>query len=311
MRLVFCGTPRFAVSTLKQLLIAGHSIELVVTQPDRSIGRSRDLTPPAIKVTARELGLPLVQPEKIKNNPEFAARLQAIHPDAIIVVAYGRIVPNWMLDLPPLGNLNLHASLLPKYRGAAPIQWAIANGEPTTGTTTMRLDEGLDTGNILLQRELAIAPDQTAEDLFPLLAESGASLMIDTLRGLESNSIQPIVQDSSTASLAPILKREDALIDFTRSAGEIYNRWRGFQPWPGAYTLFRGKKLAVHRLMPVEGRSAGSPGDLTVEQGRMFAAAGLGTWLEFIEIQLEGRLRLFAADFLRGAMAKSGERLGA
>ena len=302
MRLVFCGTPRFALPTLAQLERAGHSVELVVTQPDRPIGRGRELAPPPVKLLANELGLPVVQPEKIRNNPDFAGRLQAIHPQAIIVVAYGRIIPNWMLDLPPLGNLNLHASLLPKYRGAAPIQWAVANGEPTTGTTTMRLDEGLDTGDILLQRELAIAPDQTAEDLFPLLAESGASLMIDTLAGLEANSIRPIRQDDSAASLAPILKREDARIDFTRSANEIYNRWRGFQPWPGAYTYFRGKKLTVHRLMPLDGLPAHtSPGAISVEGGRMFAAAGDGSWLELIEVQLEGRKRLMVAEFLRGA----------
>ncbi len=311
MRLVFCGTPRFALPTLAQLERAGHSVELVVTQPDRPSGRGREFAPPPVKLLANELGLPVVQPEKIRNNPDFAARLQAIYPQAIIVVAYGRIIPKWMLDLPPLGNLNLHASLLPKYRGAAPIQWAVANGEPTTGTTTMRIDEGLDTGDILLQRELAIAPDQTAEDLFPLLAESAASLMLDTLAGLEANSILPIRQDDSAASLAPILKREDALIDFTRSANEIYNRWRGFQPWPGAYTYFRGKKLTVHRLMPVDGLTAHtSPGAILVEGGRMFAAAGDGSWLELIEIQLEGRKRLMAAEFLRGATPRLDESLG-
>ncbi len=311
MKLVFCGTPRFAVPALAQLMRARHSVELVVTQPDRPSGRNREFAPPAIKILAQELGLPVVQPEKIRNNPEFAARLRSIQPQAIIVVAYGRIIPKWMLDLPPLGNLNLHASLLPKYRGAAPIQWAIANGESTTGTTTMRLDEGLDTGDILLQRELAIAPDQTAEDLFPLLAESGASLMLDTLEGLQANWIRPIAQDDSAASLAPILKREDALIDFTRSANEIYNRWRGFQPWPGAYTRFREKKLTIHRLMPVEGKSAAAPpGSVAVEGDRAFAAAGEGSWLELIELQLEGRKRLPVREFLRGAGLKPGESLG-
>jgi methionyl-tRNA formyltransferase len=311
MKLVFCGTPSFAVPTLKHLLRAGHSVELVVSQPDRPIGRSRELAFPPVKRVAVESGLPVLQPEKIKNNPEFSARLQEIRPDAIIIVAYGRIIPKWMLDLPPFGNLNLHASLLPKYRGAAPIQWAIANGEPTTGTTTMRIDEGLDTGGILLQRELAIAPDQTAEDLFPLLAESGAELMIETLAGLAAGAIQPVPQDSSAATLAPILKREDALIDFSRTAAEIYNRWRGFQPWPGAYTYLRGKKLTVHRLMPIEaGHPDASPGTLLVDRGRMFVAAGHTTWLEFIEIQLEGRNRLMAAEFLRGSVPKAGERLG-
>ncbi|HEV2273750.1 MAG TPA: methionyl-tRNA formyltransferase [Acidobacteriaceae bacterium] len=311
MKLVFCGTPRFAAPTLKQLIQAGHSIELVVTQPDRLAGRGQELTMPAVKLVAMDKGLPVVQPEKIRNNPEFAERLQGIQPDAIIVVAYGRIIPKWMLELPRLGNLNLHASLLPKYRGAAPIQWAIANGEAITGTTTMRIDEGLDTGDILLQRELAIAPDQTAEDLFPLLAESGASLMVDTLEALRTNSIQPIPQDDSAASLAPILKREDAMIDFNRSANEIYNRWRGFQPWPGAFTFFRGRKLTLHRLMPMDRMAAFTPpGSILVERGRMFVVAGNGSALELFEVQLEGKKRLPAADFLHGAMLLPGERLG-
>ena len=241
MRLVFCGTPQFAIPTLQQLLAAGHTIELVVTQPDRVRGRDQEPTPPSVKILAGQAGLPVVQPEKIKNNPDFRARLEAIKPEAIIVVAYGRIIPEWMLNLPPLGNINLHASLLPKYRGAAPIQWAVANGETVTGATTMRIDQGLDTGDMLLQRSLPIEPNQTAEDLFPMLAESGAGLMLETLEGLEAGTIQPIPQDNAGASLAPILQREDALVDFTRSAAEIYNRWRGFQPWPGAYTIFRGR----------------------------------------------------------------------
>jgi methionyl-tRNA formyltransferase len=241
MRLVFCGTPQFAIPTLQQLLAAGHTIELVVTQPDRVRGRDQDASPPPVKLLAAEAGLPVVQPEKIKTNPDFRARVGAIKPDAIIVVAYGRIIPEWMLNLPRWGNLNLHASLLPKYRGAAPIQWAVANGETTTGATTMRLDQGLDTGDILLQRELPIGPGQTAEELFPLLAKSGASLMLETLEGLEAGTIRPVPQDNAEASLARILEREDALVDFARAAGEIYNRWRGFQPWPGAYTFFSGK----------------------------------------------------------------------
>src|SRR5271155_4218335 len=222
---------------------------------------------------AQEAGLPVVQPEKIKNNLELRARLETINPDAIIVVAYGRIIPEWMLTLPRWGNLNLHASLLPKYRGAAPIQWAVANGETVTGATTMRIDQGLDTGDILLQRPLAIEPDQTAEQLFPLLAQSGASLMLETLQGLEADTIHPVAQDNAAASLAPILEREDALVDFSRSAGEIYNRWRGFQPWPGAYTFFRGKKITLHRLLPA-GSTQGSPGEVSVERERMLVTAG-------------------------------------
>jgi methionyl-tRNA formyltransferase len=310
MRLVFCGTPQFAIPTLQQLLAVGHTIELIVTQPDRVRGRNQDPSPPPVKILAEQAGLPVVQPEKIKNNPDFRARLEAIKPDAIIVVAYGRIIPEWMLNLPPWGNINLHASLLPKYRGAAPIQWAVANGETVTGATTMRIDQGLDTGGMLLQRSLPIGPDQTAEQLFPVLAESGASLMRETLEGLQAGTIQPIPQDNAGASLAPILEREDALVDFTRSAATIYNRWRGFQPWPGAYTLFRGKKLTLHRLLPSARETTAPAGTLAVERDRFFAAAGDRSWIEILEVQIEGRKRLGAGDFLRGAAIGPGEKLG-
>lgn len=309
MRLVFCGTPQFAIPTLQQLLAVGHTIELVVTQPDRVRGRNQDPSPPPVKILAEQAGLPVVQPEKIKNNPDFRARLEAIQPDAIIVVAYGRIIPEWMLNLPQWGNINLHASLLPKYRGAAPIQWAVANGETVTGATTMRIDQGLDTGDMLLQRPLPIEPDQTAEHLFPLLAESGASLMRETLEGLQAGSIQPIPQDNTGASLAPILVREDALVDFTRSAAAIYNRWRGFQPWPGAFTLFRGKKLTLHHLVPA-GSTAVAPGEMMVEGSRLFVAAGSSTRLELLEVQMEAKKRLPVADFLRGTPPRPHERLG-
>jgi methionyl-tRNA formyltransferase len=308
-RLVFCGTPQFAIPTLEQLIAAGHTIELVVTQPDRVRGRDQAPSPPRVKQLAEAAGLPVVQPEKIKNNPELRSRLEAIRPDAIIVVAYGRIIPEWMLQLPRWGNLNLHASLLPKYRGAAPIQWAVANGETVTGATTMRLDQGLDTGDILLQRPLAIDPDQTAEQLFSLLAQSGAGLMLETLQGLEAGTIHPVPQDNAGASLAPILEREDALVDFTRSAGEIYNRWRGFQPWPGAYTFFRGKKLTLHRVLPA-GDAHIPPGELMVDGGRLFVAAGSGTRLELLEVQVEGKKRLPVAEFLRGAAPHPHESLG-
>jgi methionyl-tRNA formyltransferase len=308
-RLVFCGTPQFAIPTLEQLIGAGHAVELVVTQPDRVRGRDQDPSPPPVKVLAGAAGLAVVQPEKIKNNPELRARLEAIQPDAIIVVAYGRIIPDWMLQLPRWGNLNLHASLLPKYRGAAPIQWAVANGETVTGATTMRIDQGLDTGDILLQSTLAIEPGQTAEQLFPLLAESGASLMLDTLRGLEAGTIHPVPQDHAGASLAPILEREDALVDFTRPAREIYNRWRGFQPWPGAYTYFRGKKLTLHRMVPA-GTTGIPAGELMVEGDRLFVAAGSGTRLELLEVQVEGKKRMRVADFLRGAAPHPHESLG-
>jgi methionyl-tRNA formyltransferase len=311
MRLVFCGTPQFAVPTLKTLLRAGHDIQLVVTQPDRPSGRGMQLVAPPVKQTALEAGLVVVQPEKIKNNTEFRAQLEAIQPEVIIVVAYGRIIPKWMLDLPRHGNLNLHASLLPKYRGAAPIQWAIANGEAVTGATTMRIDEGLDTGDMLLQRELPVAPDQTAEDIFPILAEMGAPLMAETLEGLAAGTLTATKQDETRATLAPILTREDGQIDFTRTAMETYNRWRGFQPWPGAYTQFRGKKIVVHHMMPMELRGEEShPSEVRVERDRLFVDCGGNTRLELLEVQMEGKKRMLVADFQRGYQLKNGERLG-
>ena len=311
MRLIFCGTPQFAIPTLQALLGGEHTVSLVVTQPDRIRGRGQDPSPPPVKVLAMQAGVPVVQPEKLKNNLEFRARLEAIQPDAIVVVAYGRIIPDWMLALPRYGNINLHASLLPKYRGAAPIQWAVANGESVTGATTMRIDQGLDTGDMLLQRTMAIAPGQTAEQLFPLLAQDGAPLMLETLAGLEAGTIQPIAQDHAAATLAPILQREDALVDFTRPAQEIYNRWRGFQPWPGAYTFFRGKKLTLHRLALSSAPSTQLPaGALTIEARRLFVAAGDGEQLELLEVQVEGKKRMPAAEWLLGATPQSLERLG-
>src|SRR2546430_2614099 len=209
MLLVFCGTPRFAVPTLEGLVEAGHSVPVVVTQPDRPRGRGMEVAVSPVKDAATRLGIAVVQPVTIKNNAEFRDQLVTIAPDAIIVVGYGRIIPQWMIDLPRLGNLNLHASLLPKYRGAAPIQWAIANGESVTGVTTMRIDEGLDTGAILLQKEIAIAPEDTAVTLSPRLAAAGAELMVETLQRLQEGSLQPRPQDHGQASLARILKRED------------------------------------------------------------------------------------------------------
>jgi methionyl-tRNA formyltransferase len=312
MKLVFCGTPAFAVPTLKLALRSGYDIPLVVTQPDRPAGRGRQLAAPPVKLTALDAGLRVAQPEKIRNNADLRADLDAIRPDAILVVAYGRIIPKWMLDLPRLGNLNLHGSLLPKYRGAAPIQWAIANGEPATGVTSMRLDEGLDTGDILLQRELPLAPDMTALDVFPLLAEMGADLMMETLRELDAGTLTPRKQDNSRATLAPILTRDDGRMDFSRPAMTLYNRWRGFQPWPGAWTLLHGTKLAIRRLLPTElmGARGSGPGTIVVQQGTLFAACGEDTWLELVEVQPEGKRGMTAGEFLRGHAVQSGEHLG-
>ena len=310
--LVFCGTPKFAVPALQAILDAhDFKVRLVVTQPDRPRGRGLELVPSAIKELALDRGLPLVQPEKIKNNAEFRAQLEAIRPQAILVVAYGRIVPQWMLDLPPLGNINLHASLLPKYRGAAPIQWAIASGEQITGVTTMRIDAGLDTGDILLQKELEIGAEDTAETVAHRLAELGAPLMVETLRALRENRIQPRPQDDAQATLAPILTKEDGRIDWRRTASQIHNRLRGFQPWPGAFTSFRGKNLNVWEARLVHGSSSHTaPGEVAVLGERLLAGCGLGSQLELITVQPEGKKRMSAADFVRGYRPASGEKLG-
>jgi methionyl-tRNA formyltransferase len=304
---VFCGTPQFAVPTLEKLVDAGFRVQLVVTQPDRPKGRGLELVQSPVKQSALKLNLPISQPERIKTNDEFRAQLTALKPDAIIVVGYGRIIPQWMLDLPSLGNINLHASLLPKYRGAAPIQWAIANGETVTGVTTMRIDAGLDTGDILLQQQLPIAPDDTAETLAPRLASIGADLMVETLRGLRAGTIHPRPQDDSQASLAPILKKEDGLVDFSRSAEEIFNRIRGFQPWPGAHTKFRGKSLQIIKARPVP--EAVPPAELQTRVDRLLVGCGQKTSLEFLELQLEGKKRTSAADFVRGYRPQPGEKL--
>ena len=310
MILVFCGTPRFAVPALEKLAAEGHSVRLAVTQPDRPQGRGMELAASPVKEAAMRLGIPIAQPVAIKNNEEFRAQLAAIGPDAIIVVGYGRIIPQWMIDLPRFGNLNLHASLLPKYRGAAPIQWAISNGETVTGVTTMRIDAGLDTGDILLQRELPILTDETAETIAPKLAAIGAELMVETLRGLDQRTLPPVPQDHSRASLAPILTREDGRMNFSRPASELFNRLRGFKPWPGAFTTFRGKTLQVHRAQPVESRGALAPAAIAVEGTRLLAGCGDGTALALIEIQMEGKRRMTAQEFINGSRLKTGERLG-
>jgi methionyl-tRNA formyltransferase len=310
-KLVFCGTPRFAVPALEALIAAGHEIALAVSQPDRPVGRSQHMTAPPVKETALCAGLEITQPERIKNNAEFRARLENIAPDAIVVVAYGSIIPPWMLALPRLGCINLHASLLPKYRGAAPIQWAVAMGETVTGDTTMLLEEGLDTGPILLQREIAIGPVQTAADLFEVLAKDGAPLLVETLAGLNNGTILPKPQDHALATLAPILDRGDGRMDFAmRTATELWNRWRGFQPWPGAYTSLEGKKLIAHQMLVAGNASPGEPGVVDLIDHRLLVACAQNSWIEITELQMEGKKRMAASDFLRGAGLHSGIRLG-
>lgn len=310
MKLVYCGTPQFAVPALQALIAAGHEIALVVSQPDRPVGRSQQMTAPPVKEAALAAGLEVTQPEKIKNNLEFRARLEAIAPDAIVVVAYGRIIPLWMLRLPRLGCINLHASLLPKYRGAAPIQWSIAMGETVTGNTTMLLDEGLDTGPILLQQEIPIAPGQLATELFDVLAKAGSPLLVKTLARLDDGTITPQQQDHSLATLAPILTRDDGRMDFAKhTARELWNRWRGFQPWPGAYTSLNGKKLIVHQMQVAEKVGSAEPGLVDFADGAIVVACAQGTWIKITRLQLEGKKRMAASEFMHGATIRPGMRL--
>ena len=309
MKLAFCGTPQFAVPTLEALLRAEHDIALIVTQPDRPQGRGLMLADSPVKQSAMRYGLRLEQPEKIKNNIEFRTLLEQVAADAIIVVGYGRIIPPWMLSLPKFGNINLHGSLLPKYRGAAPIQWAIAEGEVASGVTTMLLNEGLDTGDILMQRELLVAPDETAISYGQRLAAIGADLMVETLRGLQLGSIQPRPQDHRHATLAPILKKEDGRADFNLTAQRIYDRMRGFQPWPGCFTSFRNRKLTIISARPISGAGEHAPGNLVVDRDRLLVACHEST-LELLEVQPEGKRMMSAADFIRGYRPGQSEKFG-
>ncbi len=302
----------FAVPPLQALVRAGQDISLVVTQPDRPKGRGMELALSPVKQKAGELGLPITQPEKIKNNAEFRAQLEATAPECIVIVGYGRIIPRWMLDLPMHGNINLHASLLPKYRGAAPIQWAIASGEQVTGNTTMRIDEGLDTGDILLQEEMEIRPEDTSVRLAPRLAAMGAELLVKTLEEIAQQRLRPRPQDHARATLAPILTREDGRINFVRDTAQtICNRYRGFQPWPGAFTNFHGKQLTLHAISVVAGAPALACGEIAVAGEQLLVGCDAGTAIAIDELQLEGKRRMSAREFINGYQPKPGERMGA
>ena len=311
MNLIFCGTPQFAVPTLEKLVAEKFPIQLVITNPDEPRGRGHKVQPSPVKEVALKHGLAIYQPAKLKTD-ETRNYISQYRPDAIVIVAYGHIVPPWMIDLPPLGCINLHASILPRYRGAAPIAWALIRGEKETGVTTMKIDPGMDTGDMLLERREPIRDDDTTETLSARLSVIGADLMIETLRNLERGEVTPRPQDSQFATMAPRLKKEDGLIDWTCPADELARRVRGLIPWPGAYTSFRGKHLHIWRAEPVAaaGGSVLTPGTISTEGGRLAVACGEGTLLVLHEVQLEGRRRLLARDFVNGARVESGETLG-
>ena len=307
--LVFCGTPEFAVPSLERLIAEKFAIDLVITNVDEPSGRGYEVKAPPVKQAALRAGLQVYQPAKLKD-PATVEFLSRFRPDVIVVVAYGHIVPKWMLELPRLGCINAHASLLPKYRGAAPIQWSLIRGESVTGVTTMRIDEGLDTGDILLKSEVIIEDQDNAETLGARLSVVGADLLIQTLQRLERGDLQPQPQDHTQATLAPILRKEDGKIDWTLPAVDIWNRVRGLRPWPGAYTSFRGKRLHIWAAIRPDVAETNSfdPGTLIADRSRLRIACGQGTVLETSEVQLEGRKRLSPGDFLNGVKVSPGEK---
>lgn len=303
------GTPEFAVPTLEAIAAGGHEVTAVYTQPDRPKGRGQQLAMSPVKQAALRLGLRVRQPERIRR-PEVVSELATEAADVMVVVGYGQIIPQAIIDLPRHGILNVHASLLPKYRGAAPVQWAIANGESVTGVTTMRIDAGLDTGDILLKAETPIAPAETALDVGPRLAAMGAELLLKTLRGIESGTLKATPQSNAEATLAPILKKEDGLIDWNWEASRIVNRARGFLPWPGCYTTFRGQTLHIWSAKPANPISLGVPGTIRADGRRLLATCGGNTAIEIEELQLEGRKRMSAEAFRNGQRLDRDEILG-
>jgi methionyl-tRNA formyltransferase len=302
------GTPQFAVASLEALVEAGHTVAAVYTQPDRPKGRGQELAMSPVKEAALRLGLPVYQPERVRR-PEVVEQLAGFGAKAMVVVGYGQIIPQAIIDLAPLGIINVHASLLPAYRGAAPIQWAIANGETETGVTTMRIDAGLDTGDMLRKAETEIGGEETAPELSERLAAMGAELLLETLEGLERGYIVPEPQDNSSATLAPILKKEDGIVDWGRPARVIHNRLRGFTPWPGATTTFRGAGLKILQARVAPETDLG-PGQLAVRGRRLVAGCGEGTALELVEVQPEGRKKVSGESFANGARLLENEVLG-
>src|SRR5450759_1193464 len=308
MRLIFLGTPAFAVPTLEAIVRAGHEVAAVLTQPDRPRGRGQNAAASPVKQAALGLGLTVYQPERVRR-PEAVEYLRGIDSDAMVVVGYGQIIPQVAIDLAPLGIINVHASLLPKYRGAGPIQWAIVRGETRTGVTTMRIDAGLDTGDMLLKAETAIGPEEDAVQLGRRLAAMGADLLVETLEGLAAGSIVPEKQDDAQATLAPLLKKEDGAIVWTGPAQAIHNRVRGLQPWPGAQTSFRGAPLHVWKTKSGAAAPGAQPPGRFLSLKPLVVACGDGS-LELLEVQLEGRKRISAADFANGQRLTDNDVLG-
>jgi len=308
-KIVFMGTPQFSVPGLQALHQNGHQIAMVVTQPDRPQGRGRRITPSPVKQAALDLGYPFIQPASIKT-PEFADQIKSCNPDFQVVIAYGKILPESVLALPRIGTINIHASLLPKLRGAAPIQWAVINGETETGVCSMLMDKGMDTGDVLLTAKEPIEPDDTAGTLHDRLAVRGAQVLIDTLQAFADDTIQPVPQNHDLATYAPMLTKDDGLINWNKSAKSLENFIRGVSPWPGAYTFWQGKRLKIFSSTPVTTDISHPPG--TVVEGfpdELRVATGEGALL-IREIQGASGKRLTIKEFLRGHPIQPGTILG-
>jgi methionyl-tRNA formyltransferase len=313
MRVAFLGTPEFAIPSLNVLVRAGHHVVGVFTQPDRPKGRGNRLSESPVKIAGLELGLAVHQPQRIRR-PEIIDQLRSLDAELMVIVGYGQIIPQTIIDLPRHGILNVHASLLPKYRGAAPIQWAIANGETETGVTIMQIDAGLDTGDMLLKAAVTIGPDETTPELSARLAPLGAQLLLQAIDDVQAGRICREKQNDAEATYAPMLKKEDGRIDWHRPATQIYNRLRGFTPWPGAYTSFRGQALHILEAKPLQRKAssprAGEPALLRTEKRRLFVGCGEDSDLEILELQPAGKKRMPADAFLNGYKVSENEKLG-
>ena len=304
MRLIFMGTPEFSAPAIDALLEAGHEIAAVFSQPDKPKGRGYNLTPPPVKVKALEHGIPVYQPTTMKDG-EALQIFRDISPDVAVVIAYGRILPKEILEAPKYGCINVHASLLPKYRGAAPIQWSVIDGQPKTGVTTMQMDVGLDTGDMLMKCETAIDPDETAGELHDRLSLMGAKLIVDTLAALEQGALTPQKQDDSQSCYAKMLTKELCAVDWHKSAKEIHDQIRGLSPWPVATAVLEGKKLKLHRsAIAAQGSETAACGEI-ISLDPLTVQCGEGA-VALLEIQAEGKKRMNAQDYLRGHPIETG-----
>ncbi len=315
MRLIFMGTPEFALPGLARLVRDGYEVQAVFTQPDKPAGRGKQVHAPPVKIFALEHGIAVYQPAKIKTNEEVRAVFETLTPDVCVVAAYGKILPEWMLRVPRLGCINVHASLLPKYRGAAPINWAIAHGERQTGVTIMQMDVGLDTGAMFAQRATPIGEAETASELTRRLAEIGAELLSETLPRIANGTLAAEPQADEEATYAPILKREDGLMNWQLTAPELANRVRAFQPWPATYTLFRGARLLIWQARAIDENASmmnlsGPAATIVATDKTGFAVACANhTFLHIEEVQIEGKRRIAARDFLNGSRLSIGDSI--